>query len=135
MDAHLSIDVEGNIMFQTACIKLTVLVVVVSWCRQQSISGRMALVHFAGALTGIRYHHVILHKNIRGTMFQHNKARTYVAHVSQEFLQCHNIQIVRWPAGSPDLNPIEHLWDALDQCVHQRNQPLHTLLQLLLTAL
>ncbi|XP_041369737.1 N-acetylated-alpha-linked acidic dipeptidase 2-like [Gigantopelta aegis] len=86
MDAHVSIDVEQNVMLQTACNKSTVLVLAVSWCGQKSIIiGRTALVHAADALTGISYReeilqqHVIPHTNINGRMFQHNNARPNVA--------------------------------------------------------
>ena len=70
---------------------------------------RTALVHAAGALMGIRYrdkilqHHIILHMRLNGGMFQHDDARPHVGCVSQEFVQCHNVQTLTWPACSLDL--------------------------------
>ena len=40
-----------------------------------------------------------------------------VACVSLEFLQCHNVQILPWPARSPDLNPIEQCLDFFIACI------------------
>ena len=34
------------------------------------------------------------------------------------FLQQHNIRVLPWPALSPDLNPIEHLWDEVQRRLH-----------------
>ena len=30
------------------------------------------------------------------------------------------MNILDWPALSPDMSPIEHLWDALDKAIRQR---------------
>ncbi|GFW54323.1 hypothetical protein TNCV_3702841 [Trichonephila clavipes] len=41
----------------------------------------------------------------------------------QDCLDSEGIQRLVWPAGSPDLNPIENVWDALGRQVAGRNYP------------
>ncbi|GFT19972.1 transposable element Tc3 transposase [Trichonephila clavipes] len=41
----------------------------------------------------------------------------------QDCLDSEGIQRLVWPARSPDLNPIENLWDALWRQVAGRNYP------------
>ena len=43
-------------------------------------------------------------------MFQQDNARVRAI---RDLLQQHNIRIMPWSAFSPDLNPIDHLWDAI----------------------
>ncbi|GFV67041.1 transposable element Tcb2 transposase [Trichonephila clavipes] len=41
----------------------------------------------------------------------------------QDCLDCEGIQRLVWPARSPDLNPIENVWDTLGRQVAGRNYP------------
>ena len=44
-----------------------------------------------------------------GVTLMQDNARPHVARVTQ-FLQQNNVNVMPWPAVSPDLNPIEHKW-------------------------
>ncbi len=53
-------------------------------------------------------------------MLQHDNAQPHVARICTQFLEAENIPVLAWPAYSPDMSPIEHVWDALDWCIRQR---------------
>ncbi len=55
-------------------------------------------------------------------MLQHDNALPHVAKICllYTFLEAENIPVLAWPAYSPDMSPIEHVWDALDRRIRQR---------------
>ncbi|ROK31145.1 Transposable element Tcb2 transposase [Anabarilius grahami] len=53
-------------------------------------------------------------------MLQHDNARPRVARICTQYLEAENIPVLAWPAYSPDMSPIEHVWDALDRRIRQR---------------
>ncbi len=53
-------------------------------------------------------------------MLQHDNAQPHVARICTQFLEVENIPVLAWPAYSPDMSPIEHVWDALDWRIWQR---------------
>ncbi|GFV93540.1 transposable element Tcb1 transposase [Trichonephila clavipes] len=81
------------------------------------------------AMTGHIYRDVILEQHVplfRGAMgaeflFMDDNARPHRANIVDECLQSEDITRMDWPAYSPDLNPIEHVWDMLGRRIAARN--------------
>ncbi|GFU63803.1 transposable element Tcb1 transposase [Trichonephila clavipes] len=73
--------------------------------------------------------HVLLFRGVMGAefLFMDDNARPQRANIVDECLQSEDITRMDWPAYSPDLNPIEQLWDMLGRRVAAR-QPRPTCL-------
>jgi transposase len=54
-------------------------------------------------------------------MFIDDNACRHRARIVQHFLQQEVVQTFPWPAMSPDMNPIEHVWDFIGRKINQHN--------------
>ena len=61
-----------------------------------------------------------------GTIFMQDGARPHTARATIQHLNNNNVQMLPWPSKSPDLNPIENIWDALDSKLKKRPAPPRT---------
>ena len=57
------------------------------------------------------------------TTFQHDNARPQTARITRARLAAANVNTKQCPAMSPDMNPIEHIWDALGRNVRRNHNP------------
>ena len=105
--------------------------------------GVYALVFFVliiveGNLTGQRYIDQILTPVVipyiggmgKDSVFMDDNARPHRARIVDTCLRQHHVTRMDWPACSPDLNPIEHVWDQLGRAVQQRLNVNSTLVDL-----
>ena len=65
-------------------------------------------------------------------ILQHDGARPHTANVTRNFIAHNGIDVLDWPALSPDMSPIEHIWNMLKRRVYARviPPPLENLAQL-----
>ena len=89
-----------------------------------SSSGVGNLVFITGNMTGEMYRD-ILQKNLfesvkklklgKDWVMQHDNDPKHRAHIVTNWLDRENVERLKWPPFSPDLNPIEHIWDEVER--------------------
>ncbi|GFT56974.1 transposable element Tc1 transposase [Trichonephila clavipes] len=85
----------------------------------------------AGSVNGTRYCNEILLPYVRlfrGSMgmqflFMDDNAPCHHRVAAEQLLESEDIERMDWPARSPDLNPIEHVWDFLGRRLAARTLP------------
>jgi len=100
------------------------------------LDGRTPLHVFdGGSVTGVRYRDEVLEPYVRffrvavgpDFLVMDDSAKPHTALLLDEFLESKDIRRMDWPARSSDLNPIEHVWDALGKAIAIRNIPPRTI--------
>ena len=59
-----------------------------------------------------------------------DNARPHLSRAVTAYLQSEAVTSVSWPAMSPDLNPIEHIWDMLGHHIQALEPPVQNIRQL-----
>ncbi|GFV72853.1 transposable element Tcb1 transposase [Trichonephila clavipes] len=90
-------------------------------------------VHIAGTLNSQRYIFEVLEpvvlpylQGLATAIFQQDNARPHVSSIVQRFSVNHQIELLPWPARSPDLSPIENMWSMVAQRLPQIAPPAAT---------
>ncbi|GFV97317.1 transposable element Tcb1 transposase [Trichonephila clavipes] len=78
---------------------------------------RTPLVRIVGILNSQRYISEVLEpvvlpylQGLATALLQQDNARPHVERIVQSFFVNHQIELLSWPARSPDLSPIENMW-------------------------
>ncbi|UYV81702.1 hypothetical protein LAZ67_20002054 [Cordylochernes scorpioides] len=89
---------------------------------------RSPLLRIQGTMTAQRYVDDVLRpvtlpylQGVPNALYQQDNARPHTARISQQALK--DVQMLPWPLYSPDLSPIEHVWDIIGRRLHALPQP------------
>ncbi|UYV70298.1 hypothetical protein LAZ67_7002452 [Cordylochernes scorpioides] len=89
---------------------------------------RSPLLRIQGTMTAQRYVDDVLRpvtlpylQGVPNAPYQQDNARPHTARISQQALQ--DVQMLPWPPYSPDLSPIEHVWDIIGRRLHALPHP------------
>nr|CAH7759085.1 unnamed protein product [Callosobruchus chinensis] len=105
-------------------------------------NGRTQLIHIPETMTGTYYLQNIINANVlplrneTGDQFiiMDDNARPHRTRAVQQTLENGNIARLEWPAMSPDMNPIEHVWDYISRAIYNRNSPPRSTQELIVAA-
>ena len=93
--------------------------------------GRTPLHLVQGNLTGVRYRNEIVRRFVLTTLQPMGPgAILQDDNATHHLMQQHQVTRMNWPARSPDMAPIDHLWDILGHHIHGNHLPAVNLAQL-----
>ncbi|UYV82717.1 K02A2.6-like, partial [Cordylochernes scorpioides] len=89
---------------------------------------RSPLLRIQGTMTAQRYVDDVLRRvtlpylqGVPNALYQQDNARPHTARITQQALQ--GVHMLPWPPYSPELSPIEHVWDIIGRRLHALPQP------------
>ncbi|GFX97626.1 transposable element Tcb2 transposase [Trichonephila clavipes] len=95
-----------------------------------SYRGRSNLLRIEGNHNSNRYVHEVLQpeivsflQDIPEAIFQQDNARSHNANTVRDFCSAQPLQLLPWPAYSPDMSPIEHVWYLVGRCLARDPRP------------
>ena len=101
---------------------------------------KLDLVTIQGNLTGDQYIRDVLqavvvphfdnHPLATRLVYTDDNARPHRSRAVTSYLQSEAVTSVPWPPMSPDVNPIEHIWDMLCRRIQARELPVQNVRQL-----
>jgi len=71
-----------------------------------------------------------MQKKLKKIFFQEDNAPVHTAKVARSFIASSNVELLPWPAQSPDINPIENLWSYIEVKIRQRDSQPSSVTQL-----
>ncbi|KAI5117840.1 hypothetical protein M0805_008112 [Coniferiporia weirii] len=73
--------------------------------------------HYLGTLKKLK----LKHTGKSRVIFQQDNDPKHKSKVAEAWFQKKHVKQLPWPASSPDMSPIEHVWDQIDDLVRTRN--------------
>ncbi|GFX04269.1 transposable element Tcb2 transposase [Trichonephila clavipes] len=88
------------------------------------------LLRIEGNLNSNRYVREVLQlevvpflQGIPGALFQQDNPRPNVAKTVRDFFSVQHMQLLPWPAYSPDMSPLQHVWDLVGRHLARDPRP------------